>query len=320
MSTVATTRYDAVVLLGFGGPTNTAEIRPFLDRVLAGRPVPPSRYEEVVRHYFDIGGVSPYNEFTRRQAIGVQRALCEYGVDTPVMVAYRHVEPFIPDVMQSLARENARRICAIPLAPHQSAASWDAYVRGAQDALESIGGGAPIVDYIDPFFDHPSFIGAHADRLDDARAHLGGEDAHDAAIVFTAHSIPVATPGADLYVRQLQRTAEEIAAETRIARWEIAYQSRSGSPREPWLGPDVRDVMRGLPERGISAAIVAPIGFLCDHVEVLYDLDIDVKTIAHSVGVRMQRATAVNDHPGFTRMLAELTLARVQRAPGSEGA
>ncbi len=320
MNPVATARYDAVVLLGFGGPTSPTGIRPFLDRVLAGRPVPPSRYEEVVRHYVDIGGVSPYNEFTRRQATGVQRALREYGVVTPVVVAYRHVEPFVPEVMQSLAREHARRICAIPLAPHQSAASWDAYVRSAQDALENIGEDAPVVDFIDPFFDHPAFIAAHADRLDDARAHLGGDDAHNAAIVFTAHSIPVATPGCDVYVRQLRKTAEHIAAETGIARWEIAYQSRSGSPREPWLGPDVRDVIRGLPERGIGAAIVAPIGFLCDHVEVLYDLDIDARSIANSAGVRMQRATAVNDHPGFTRMLAELTLARAERAAGSEGA
>ncbi len=320
MNAVATAQYDAVVLLGFGGPTSTTEIRPFLDRVLAGRPVPPSRYEEVVQHYFDIGGVSPYNEFTRRQAIGVRRAFREYGVDTPVVVAYRFAEPFIPEVMRSLARENARRICAIPLAPHQGGASWDAYVRSAEAALESIPGGAPVVDYIDPFFDHPAFIGAHADRLDDARAHLGGADAQDAAILFTAHSIPVATPGCDIYVQQLRTTAEAIAAEMGIARWEIAYQSRSGSPREPWLGPDVRDVIRGLPERGLGAAIVDPIGFLCDHVEVLYDLDIDARTIAQSVGVRMQRATAVNDHPAFTRMLAELTLARAQRAPGSEGA
>ncbi|MHB8146450.1 MAG: ferrochelatase, partial [Vulcanimicrobiaceae bacterium] len=206
-----TTHYDGVLLLGFGGPSAPDQIRPFLDRVLDGRRIPPARYEEVVAHYIRIGGKSPYNDLTQQQADAIARSLRERGLQTPVEIAYRHVEPFVDDVVGRLAREHARHVFAIVLSPHQSAASWDKYVAAAQDACGRIGSGAPHIDYIDPYFEHPLFIRAHVERINDARARFEGTGFDDVHLIFTAHSIPLATMGAGIYVQQLGRSAELIA-------------------------------------------------------------------------------------------------------------
>jgi ferrochelatase len=305
--------YDAVVLLGFGGPARPEDIRPFIDRVLNGRPIPQARFEAVVAHYIEIGGASPYNALTRRQADALGRALLERRLSTPVEVAYINAEPFVEDVVRHLAQRNARRIFAIVLAPHQSSTSWDKYVARMEDALARVGSGAPQVDYVGPYFDDPLFVRAHAQRIMAALAKLGRSQFDDVQLVFTAHSIPQAIADGEDYVRQFLRSAKLIAGEVRATRWSVAYQSRSGSPSEPWLGPDIRDVVKELPERGVREAVVAPIGFLCDHVEVLYDLDIDAKKIARDAGLRVERAEALNDHPLFIRMLSESVVGASQR-------
>lgn len=304
MSVAATTQHDAIVLLGFGGPSAPEEIRPFIDRVLDGRRIPPARYERVVENYRLIGGKSPYNEQTRRQADAIAAKLRERGISVPVEVAFRHCQPFVDDVFGRLARAGARSVLGIVLAPHQGPAGRDKYLQVAQDARTRLGAQAPAIDYIDPFFDHPLFIQAHAERIVEAQARIGRADFAGIELIFTAHSVP--TPGSEIYVRQITRTAQLVAAALGAEHWQIAYQSRSGSPGDPWLVPDVRDVLRALPSRGTHDAIVAPIGFLCDHVEVLYDLDIDAKSVATAAGVHVERAGALNNHPLFIQMLVEL--------------
>jgi ferrochelatase len=283
-----------VVLLGFGGPSSPQEIRPFLDRVLSGRRIPQARYEEVVRHYERIGGKSPFNELTQRQADALQAELCRRGADLAVRVAYRNAHPFIDDVAGEIAA-NATHVIAVILAAHQSEASWDKYY-----------GSIPGAAYTAPFFDHPLFVQAYAQRVRDALATLGKQSFDRAALIFTAHSIPRTMAERGPYVAQLRRSAELIASETGASSFKIAYQSRSGSPAEPWLEPDVRDVLKSLPDSHIHDAVVAPVGFLCDHVEVLYDLDVDAAETAQAHGVRMARAQTMNDHPLFIRMLADL--------------
>jgi len=198
------------------------------------------------------------------------------------------------------------------LAPYQSSTSREKYVARMEDALRRVGSGAPQVDYLRPFFDHPLFVRAHAQRITAALARLGRSEFDGVELVFTAHSIPQAIADVENYARQFRRSAELIAGEVRAARWSLAYQSRSGSPSEPWLEPDIRDVVKELPERGVREAVVAPIGFLCDHVEVLYDLDIDAKRIAQDAGLRVERAEALNDHPLFIRMLGESVVSALQ--------
>jgi ferrochelatase len=285
-----------VVLLGFGGPARPEEIRPFLDRVLQGRRIPPERYETVVSHYMHMGGKSPFNELTQKQAQALQRELRSRGLDARVRTAYLNAPPFAADLASQLRQDGAGRPIVIILAAHQSPASWDKYLGLIPDAL-----------YAPPYFDHPLFVEANAQRVRGALEDLKRVSFADVALIFTAHSIPQTMADVSPYVAQLQRSAELVAQAAGAASWRIAYQSRSGSPKDPWLEPDVRDVLRSLPSEGLHDAIVAPIGFLCDHVEVLYDLDVDAAAAAREVGVRMARAVALNDHPAFIRMLADLT-------------
>jgi ferrochelatase len=285
-----------VVLLGFGGPARPEEIRPFLDRVLQGRRIPPERYEAVVSHYMHMGGKSPFNELTQRQARALERELRSRGLDVRVRTAYLNAAPFAAEVASQLAEDGVRQPIVIILAAHQSPASWDKYVGLIPNAL-----------YVPPYFDHPLFVEANAQRVRDALRDLGRDSFAGVALIFTAHSIPQTTADVSPYVAQLQRSAELVAKAAGADSWRIAYQSRSGAAKDPWLEPDVRDVLRSLPNEGVHDAIVAPIGFLCDHVEVLYDLDVDAAAAAREAGVRMVRAAALNDHPAFIRMLADLT-------------
>ncbi len=306
--------YDAILLLGFGGPERPSAVRPFLDRVLAGRTIPAARYELVVTHYEQMGGAAPYNELPRLQAVAFERELRSRGDDTPVALAYRCVDPDIESALAEFARRGAERILGIILAPHQGAASWGRYVANVESARALVGPSAPVVEYLDPYFEHPLFVRAHVERTIDALSQLERPSLDETELVFTAHSIPTQATDAQLYVDQVTRTAKAVADELGARHWRIAYQSRSGAPNEPWLEPDIRDVIRDCATRGVRDVVVNPIGFLCDHVEVLYDLDIDAKAVADSLHVRMQRAGALNDHPAFIGALAELTLEKTQRA------
>ena len=286
-------RYDNVVLLGFGGPSRREEIRPFLDRVLAGRKIPEARYEEVASHYEHLGGKSPFNELTSRQAEALRVELVSRYIDVPVEVAYLNAAPFIADVARELVERDANTL-GIILSAFQSPASWDKYqfLTNAQ--------------YAPPFYKHLLFVAAYAERVRAALHKLGKDTFDGVELIFTAHSIPQAMAGMSPYTRQFEQSAEMIAQEVQAQSWTIAYQSRSGSPTDRWLEPDVRDVLAQLPGRSKHEAVVAPIGFLCDHVEVLYDLDVDAAKAAAAAGVRMERAQALNDHPLFIAMLADL--------------
>ncbi len=279
-----------VVLLGFGGPETPEEVRPFLNRIAAGRPIPPGRLEKVVRNYDAIGGRSPFNELTRRQAAALQTELRSRGVDLPVTTAYRFTAPYISEIA---ARDDGETIAVI-LAAHQSEASWEKYAELFPRATFSA-----------PLFEHPGFIAAHVDRVRDALRSLGQSSFDSVPLVFTAHSIPVAMAQRSEYTEQLHRSAELIARSAGAPRWHIAYTSRSGSPQEPWLEPDVGDLLRDLAQQGVREVVVDPVGFLCDHVEVLYDLDVAAAAVADEVGIRMSRAVALNDHPAFIGALAE---------------
>jgi ferrochelatase len=287
--------HDAVVLLGFGGPQQPDEIRPFLDRVLAGRTIPASRYETVVDHYVHIGGKSPFNELTQRQARALARELRSRGHDVPVETAYLHAAPFAADVDRELHDCGAEHPLAIVLASFQSPVSYDKYLNRITGA-----------DYTPPFFDHPLFVEAYVDRIREALQRLDRRDFAQTELIFTAHSIPQAMADSSPYVQQYTRSAQLIAKQAGATSWTLTYQSRSGSPAEPWLEPDVYSVIRNVPERGRDAAVLAPIGFLSDHVEVLYDLDVDAANVADEAGVRLARAGTLNDHPIFIRMLADL--------------
>jgi ferrochelatase len=306
--------YGAVILIGFGGPSSPAEIRPFLDRVTAGRPIPRERYEEVVHHYEAIGGRSPFNEITARQATALRERLASEGVRIPVVLGMRNTPPWLEDALGELGRSGVRRVLGFVLAAHRCEASWDRYLRDVEEARERVGAVAPAVEYIGEWHAHPLFIEAAADRVADALARLEPGARARAQLIFTAHSIPAAMAAASPYIEQLRESARLIAGRLGGQHWALAFQSRSGSPRDPWLEPDVCDVLRGL---GGQPAVVAPIGFICDHVEVLYDLDVEAARVARQSDVTMERAATVGEHPRFIEMIAALIRERLSARSGS---
>jgi len=300
---------DAVLLIAFGGPDRMEDVRPFLANVVRGRRVPPERIEEVVHHYARFGGHSPLTELTHRQARALEADLAARGSGIPVYVGMRHWTPYLHETLARMRAEGVRRAVGIVMAPHQSYSSWDQYRENVAEARAQVGEGAPEVSYLRAWFDHPGFIEAQASRVAAALAAARLEQRRETPIVFTAHSIPTAMASGSPYVEQLTTSARLVAARLDHPRWSVAYQSRSGDPRTPWLGPDVNGAIRDLGRQGAAGVVIVPIGFVVDHIEVLYDLDTDARNTAEEAGVAFCRSGTVADHPAFIRMLGDLVCA-----------
>ncbi len=298
--------HDSVLLLAYGGPTRPEEVRPFLDNVLRGRPIPKERYEEVVRHYEIVGGSSPINQLTLRQAEGLEALLSREGPPLPVHVGMRFWRPSIADALARMSRDAVRRALGLVLAPHPSHASRESYIEAVEAARARLGPQAPAIEFLDPFYAHPLFIEAVAARIAEARARIPEERRRAAALLFTAHSIPAPMAEASGYAGTFRTTAGLAGRALGIDSWVLAYQSRSGRPGDPWLEPDIADVVRDLARRGARDVVVAPIGFVSDHVEVLYDLDVAARGVAEEHGLGFVRAGTAGDHPAFLRMMAAL--------------
>ncbi|HSP99921.1 MAG TPA: ferrochelatase [Candidatus Dormibacteraeota bacterium] len=302
--------YDAVLLIAFGGPERMEDVRPFLANVLRGRPAPPERVEEVVHHYELIGGRSPLTELTLRQATALQTLLAETRPALPVYVGMRNWHPYLADTLAAMQRDGVRRAVGLILAAQQNDAGWGRYQRDVAEARAALGDAAPAVDFAPNWHAHPLFIDAVADRARHALAALPAARRRGIQLVFTAHSIPLAMAAAAPYEGQLRIGAALVAEHLGFRDHRLAYQSRSGNPRDPWLEPDIGTLIREEAGRGTRELLVVPIGFVCDHVEVLYDLDIEARQIAAAAGIGFTRAETVNDHPSFIRMLAALVAAQ----------
>jgi protoporphyrin/coproporphyrin ferrochelatase len=305
--------YQAILLIAFGGPTSPEEIRPFLKRITKTIPIPPERLEEVAHHYEAVGGKSPLNEVTFRQADALRNLLNDHNTPLPVYVGMRNANPFFVETLKQMASEGVNRALGFILSPHQTEASWARYHRNITDARAELGGNAPAIDYCGGWHDHPLFIQCWAELIQTTFARISHEGTETTPLIFSAHSVPAAMAAQSSYVEELETSARLIAENLRRPRWSIAYQSRSGKPSDPWLEPDIGDALRRLAREGCHEAIVAPIGFVCDHVEVLYDLDIEAKQIATDLGVNLIRANCPNDHPSFIRMMADVIEAKMKQ-------
>jgi ferrochelatase len=302
--------YDAVLLIGYGAPERPEDVRPYLAGILHGRRVPPERLEEVAHHYDVFGGRSPLTELTRRQAASLEQTLRARGLPLPVYVGMRNWTPYLHETLAAMRDTGVRRAIGIVMAPHRSHASWEQYQENVVDAQTRVGAEAPTVDYLGPWFEHPGFVGAQADRVAAVLRAMPDEERVGATLVFTAHSIPAAMGARSGYPAQVTASAGLVAARLRLERWHVAYQSRSGDPREPWLEPDVKDLLRDLAAHHAGAAVMVPIGFVSDHIEVLYDLDTEARAAAAELGIAYYRAGTVMDHPAFIGMLADLVAAQ----------
>ncbi|HEV8713456.1 MAG TPA: ferrochelatase [Candidatus Binatia bacterium] len=298
--------YDAVLLIAFGGPEKIEDVRPFLANVTKGRPVPPQRLEEVIHHYEAFNGRSPLNKITFRQARALQRLLDQEGPRLPVYVGMRNWQPYFRETLAQMARDRVRHALGVILSAQQSEAGWDRYKENIEVAREQVGAHAPVVEYTPSWYDHPLFIEAVADLTRQAFDQIPTERREQAPLVFTAHSVPATMPGTVAYVQQIETGAHLVAAKIGHTQWSVTYQSRSGDPRTPWLEPDLGVVLPQLAAEGAHEVVVVPLGFVCDHVEVLYDLDIEARQIAVQHGLNLIRVGTVNDHPTFIRMLADV--------------
>jgi ferrochelatase len=293
---------DAVLFIGFGGPEKSEDILPFLETVTRGRGIPRERLVEVAHHYEAIGGASPLNEITRRQAGALERELKDQGPQLRVYIGQRNWYPFLEDTLRQMASDGVKRVIGFPAAAHRCEASWERYLDAVDEGRKQIGAAAPVVDYVGPWFDHPLFIEAICERIHTV---IPAKTA-PSSWIFTAHSIPVPMAAQSRYVQELERTAELVAQRFGQKKWTLAYSSRSGRLQDPWLEPDVSEAILDEARHGIEKVLLIPIGFIADHVEVLYDLDVEAKATADKAGVRLLRAQTVGDHPLFARMMAEL--------------
>jgi len=297
--------FDAVLLVAFGGPQGPADVRPFLANVLRGRRVSPERVEEVAHHYERFGGVSPLTELTMKQASALEAALAARGLALPVHVGMRNWHPFLADTLTHMSAKGVRRAIGVIAAAQRSYSGCLQYKENVRDARVAVAGaghaGVDVV-YVGDWHEHPGFIEANADHIRRAAADLppGVRDA--ARLIFTAHSIPESMARQYPYEQNLVASAKRIAMAAGRTDWELVYQSRSGRPGDLWLEPDICDYLRLAP---IASAILCPVGFLCDHVEVLYDLDVEAAEVCRERGIAMVRAEAVNAHPRFIDALAD---------------
>ncbi len=308
--------FDAVLLVSFGGPLGLDDLRPFLQNVLRGRRIPPARIDEVAHHYELFDGVSPLTALTMDQAAGLRRDLSARGLPLPVYVGMRNWRPLLPDVLRQMAQDGVRRAIGVVAAAHRSYSSCTQYrqnVLQANEELVAVGGPRIDVTYVTDWHLHRGFLRAVADHIIEARATLPETVRGRARVVFTAHSIPAHMPGVATYERQLRESADAVASLLGVTDWALTYQSRSGRPEDPWLEPDINDWLRQEAGTGLEAAIVSPLGFVCDHFEVLYDLDHEARETCEEAGVLMARAAAVNAHPTFIGALGDAVAETWQR-------
>ena len=329
MSTVAdnVSTYDSILIVGFGGPEGPDDVMPFLENVLRGRPVPRERMLEVAEHYQHFGGVSPINAQVRALIAALEPELRKRGVDLPIYWGNRNWTPMLADEVSRMADDGRAHALGVVLSSYSSYSGCRQYREDVIKAREHVGERAPRVDKMRVWYNHPDFIAVNADRVREGLAQVP-EGRRDAArVAFTAHSIPSSMAVNCNYERQLTESCRLVAEAVGLApdRWKLVYQSRSGRPTDPWLEPDILVHLNALKGECVSDVVIQPIGFISDHMEVMFDLDEEAKARGGELGVNVVRAGTAGTDPRFISMLAELIQERLgevegRRAIGEYGA
>ena len=301
--------FDALLLVSFGGPEQPGDVVPFLENVTAGRGIPRERLEEVGQHYFLFGGKSPINDLNRELLDALRKDFADHGLDLPIYWGNRNWDPYLRDTAREMAADGIERAACFVTSAYSSYSGCRQYRENLYDATT----GLDIeLSRLRHYFNHPGFIGpfTEATREEVESAPAGTH------VVFVTHSIPTTMneasggPGRQAYVRQHESVAELVAAGAGVDNWSLAYCSRSGSPHTPWLEPDINDQLRVLHADGVESVIVVPIGFISDHMEVIYDLDTEGKATADDLGLRYRRVDTPGAHPDFVAMVRDLLIER----------
>ena len=291
------TPYDALLVVSFGGPEKSAEVMPFLENVLRGRNVPRERLEVVAEHYYHFGGRSPIND----QNKALIAALKAEGLSLPIYWGNRNWHPFLEDTVRQMAADGVRRALALATSAFGCYSGCRQYLEDIDRAVNAVGERAPQIDKLRPFWRRPGFIAAQQVRLREAQEQLP-----NATIFFTAHSIPQVVSEVAPYAADLTAACRLVAPGVAF-QYQLVYQSRSGPPSQPWLGPDILEALRQFHASGGREAIIQPIGFLSDHMEVLFDLDVEARALCDKLGLKMVRALTVGTHPLFVAEILKLS-------------
>ncbi len=307
--------YDAFLLVSFGGPEGPAEVMPFLENVLRGRNVPKERMLEVAEHYQHLGGKSPINDQNRALLAAVGKEFAEAGIKLPVYFGNRNWHPLLADTLRQMKQDGVQRAIAFFTSAFSSYSGCRQYRENIAAAQADVGEGAPQVDKLRVFFNHPGFIEPMVESTAAALAQIPAERREKALLLFTAHSVPLSMAATCQYELQLQEASRLVADGVNRGDWRLVYQSRSGPPSQPWLEPDVGVALQEIAEAGGKDVVVVPIGFISDHMEVLFDLDEEAQNISRQLGLNMVRAATVGTHPRFVRMIVELVQERLSENP-----
>jgi len=301
-------RYDAVLFVSFGGPDKADDVLPFLENVLRGRRVPKERMLEVAEHYYHFGGKSPINAQNIALINAIRQELTTSGLDLPVYWGNRNWHPFLTDTIQDMKDAGVRRALAFVTSGFSCYSGCRQYRENIQQARDTVGPEAPEIDKIRVFFNHPGFVHPMARNVRSAVESLGSNP--QTPVLFTAHSIPLSMADSSDYCKQLQEASRLVAEQAKISKWKLVYQSRSGPPSQPWLEPDVCDAIRDLHVQGESNVVIVPIGFISDHMEVLFDLDTEAADLCKELGMKMARANTAGTDPEFVQMIRDLIAER----------
>jgi protoporphyrin/coproporphyrin ferrochelatase len=316
--------YDAILVVSFGGPEGHDDVIPFLENVLRGRNVPRERMLAVAEHYYHFDGKSPINQQTRELIAAIREELTQHGPKLPVYWGNRNWHPMLADTLRQMKSDGVKRALAFVTSAYSSYSGCRQYRENITRAQTEVGEGAPQIDKLRVFFNHPGFLEATEDRLQEALAKIPADARRNVQIVYVAHSIPMSMANTSDYVKQLEEVRRLASQAIGISNNFLVYQSRSGAPGQPWLEPDILDHLREVkPKNLATAVVVAPISFISDHMEVLYDLDIEARHLCDELALPMARAKTVGVHPKFIAMIRELILERTEgaepRALGSLG-
>ena len=303
--------YDAILLVSFGGPEKPEDVLPFLENVTRGRNIPRDRLTEVAEHYYHFGGRSPLNDQNRALIDALRRELDNHSIHLPIYWGNRNWQPYLADALRGMRAAGVHRALVFVTSAYSSYSGCRQYREDIAAAQREIGEGAPVIDKLRVFYNHPGFIEASTERVREAMAHFSQEEIAGVRLIATAHSIPSSMAATSDYEKQLRETARLVAQSAGLNSWDLAFQSRSGPPSQPWLEPDILDHLRKLHLEGVRSVLVAPIGFISDHMEVLYDLDTEAQELAAQLGLKMVRAATVGTHPLFVSMIRQLIAERL---------
>jgi protoporphyrin/coproporphyrin ferrochelatase len=304
--------YDAILVTSFGGPERPDDVMPFLENVLRGKNVPRERMLAVAEHYYHFGGKSPINGQNRLLIAALEIELAQHGPHVPIYWGNRNWHPMLTDTMRQMKEDGVRRALAFVTSAYSSYSSCRQYREDIALAQAAAGEGASVVDKIRAYHNHPGFVEATVDRVKHALEKIPENRRGAAHLIYTAHSIPLAMAQGCDYEKQLKETARLVAEELGHKNWRLVYQSRSGPASQPWLEPDILDCLREIKARGDSSdVVIAPIGFVSDHMEILFDLDTQARDLCADLGLQMVRAETVGTHPRYILMIRQLICERM---------